>query len=401
MTGQLSSIARAAQGDERDLKDWTGSDAGVLQERVSAAAERSTAFLRALQAPGMARGVTLFSPAHDPALWPGMLVPATAAAIMCLRLFGGITGFRGEERGALVDWFEAMRRPNGTFFMPGMNEADVFVKPDRDETWRYIDFNVTNTALGAIEALDPLRRPALEFIEPWLDPLILKAWLAERDWREPATEGRNIVNLASFLLLKTRHGAEGEKAEAKAALHILFDWLERNQEPATGFWGVGQGLSASQLLRAMTASAQVYQPYHALRRAVPNFERAADYALSLSPPKIHGAETDLALVSVLTQAGADEARGAAAARWLARMLDALLDYQNTDGGFPDRRGGRLRFEGWSGGYEEKQGLSNASATFLRWTAIAMIVSCLWPDWRVWGFRRMIGAGFQRADARAG
>ena len=394
MTGRVSSISRAA-GDA-DLKDWTGSDTAVLQQRIVSAMARSIGFLSAMQADNAPRGVLRIAPPHDPEQWPGMLLPGSYYGIMCIKLFGEIAQLRGNERAGLVAWFEAARRPNGTFAIAGMNEGDVYKKPDRDETWRYIDFHVTNNALGAIEALDPLRRPVLDFIEPWLDPLILKAWLAGRDMREPQLEGQNIVNLASFLLLKTRHGEAGDKAVAKAALHILFDWLERNQEPDTGFWGVGQGLGATQLLQAMAGSVQAYHPFYALRRPVPHHAKAVDYALSLSPPKIHGAEIDVDLVDLLVHAALLSGhRGADITRWLARMLDALLDYQNADGGFPDQRGGIRRQDGWERGYEEKQGVSSTYGTWFRWVAIAMISSHLWPDWRVWGFRRMIGAGYRR------
>jgi hypothetical protein len=50
-----------------------------------------------------------------------------------------------------VRWLEASRLPDGRFRIEGMKEADVFKKPDLDETWRYIDFHVTNYTLGAIE----------------------------------------------------------------------------------------------------------------------------------------------------------------------------------------------------------------------------------------------------------
>ena len=46
-----------------------------------------------------------------------------------------------------------------------MADADVFKKPDRDETWRYIDWHVTNYSLGAMQALVPPERPVLEFAQ--------------------------------------------------------------------------------------------------------------------------------------------------------------------------------------------------------------------------------------------
>ena len=89
-----------------------------------------------------------------------------------------------------------------------MTPDAVFKKPDPIETWRYIDFHVTNYSLGAIEALDPHTIPILDFARPFLEPLLLKAWLAERDLRDPWQEGNNIVNLGGFFLLMRRFGLD-------------------------------------------------------------------------------------------------------------------------------------------------------------------------------------------------
>jgi len=398
MTAEFSSAQHANGGG--DFKSWTGSDAAALQARVEDACAQALGFLDAMQADGEPRGVMRASPAHDPVEWPGMLLAGTVHGVMALRLLGGVLHLRGGERTDLVGWIERARRPNGTFAIAGMNENDVFKKPDRDETWRYIDFQTTNFALGAIEALEPLRQPQLDFVEPWLDPLILRAWLAERDMRDPLQEGNVLVNLGSFLLLKSRQGRAEEKAAAKAAFDCIVDWQARLQEPATGFWGVGQGLGATQMRDAMAGSTLACHLHYALRRPLPHLDRAVDYALSLSPPKMESAAVDAALVDLLVHAAMiSPYRGGEVARYLARMLDALLDDQNVDGGFPDMRAGTRRHDGWQRGYAERQGLSNTYATWLRCTAIAMIADHFWPGWKAWGFRRMIGPGYRRESGR--
>ena len=82
------------------------------------------------------------------------------------------------------------------------------------------------------------------------------------------------------------------------------------------------------------------------------------------------------------------------ASWLREKLSALLDFQAENGGFADEREGIRRQDGWVGGYEEKQGQSNTFSTWFRWIAIAMIADLLWPGWRRWNFRRMIGIGYR-------
>jgi len=79
--------------------------------------------------------------------------------------------------------------------------------------------------------------------------------------------------------------------------------------------------------------------------------------------------------------------------WLTAKLEGLLALQGTDGGFPDECHGMRRIDGWVKGYEEPQGVSNTFSTWFRLIAIAMIAETLWPGWRAWRFRRMIGIGY--------
>lgn len=399
MTGSLASILGAASASD-EIKGWTGSPAGLMQSRVEAARQHSLAWILARQAPDAPRGVFRLSTAHDPALWPGMLLPASASGVLCLKLFGEIIHFRGDERAGLVDWFERARRADGLFSIAGMTDDTLRQRGNPGESWRYIGLAITVQALAAIEALDPLRKPRLEFADPWSDVIILKAWLSERDMRDPLTEGVNLANLGAFQLLRQRHGTYDEKHAAKAGLAAILDWLERNQEPSSGFWGVGQSLSATRMVQAMTGAAGVFQLFHAARRTLPFCSKAVDFALSLSPPRVHGAATDLALADLLAHsASLADYRRAAIDQWLAKMLDALLDFQNQDGGFPDTRTGVWQQDGWPRGYQEKQGLSNMCATFMRWQAIALICERLWPGWRAWGFRRSAGPGFRAEPGR--
>lgn len=218
----------------------TDSRLTALRARIEAARARTVEWLAAMRASGHPAGVLRISAAHDESLWPGVLLPGTYNGVMCADLIDALPAIGVANTAAaasLVAWLESFRRPDGVFRIPEMRDADVFKKPDRDETWRYIDFHVTNYTLGAIEALAPARAPVLDFVRPYLDPQYLKAWLADRDLRDPWQEGNNIVNLAGFLLSLERHGNDADRRAVAAALDILFDWHDRLQEPTTGFWG--------------------------------------------------------------------------------------------------------------------------------------------------------------------
>ena len=125
---------------------------------------------------------------------------------------------------------------------------------------------------------------------------------------------------------------------------------------------------------------------------------AADYALT-QPTGIASACIDVDLVDLLVHAAMLTGhRGHEIDAWLRAKLASLLDFQGPDGGFADESAGIRRQDGWVRGYAEPQGLSNTFATWFRWIAIAMIADRLWPGWRHWRFRRMIGIGYRMERA---
>jgi hypothetical protein len=373
----------------------------ALQSDIATARTRSLAWLAGMQAPDAPTGVLRIGAAHDPRRWPGMLLPGTYNGTMARALLGDLPAPGGTDNAALVRWLLAQRRPDGVFRIQGMHDDTVFKKPDLAETWGYIDFHVTNYSLGAVACLEPGERPELAFARRFLDTMTLKAWLADRDMRDPWLEGNNIVNLGSFLLLMLQHGATSDHETVRAALKVLFDWHDRLQEPSTGFWGVGQHADPLRLLHAMAGSMHNYHLWYATGRSLPYQARAVDYCLT-QPPRIHSACIDVDLVDLLVHASwqIDHRRGEIH-QWLRALLPELLAFQNADGGFCDVRDGPgvppRRQDGWVKGFEEPQGLSNTFATWFRWIAIAMVCECLWPGWspigQCWRFREMVGIGY--------
>lgn len=365
----------------------------ALQARIDAARQATLAWLDGMGGiAGAPADALRMDPDHDPADWPGMSLPATYNGTLCRWLLGGLDDWAPGRKRALASWVEGFRTRTGAFRIPGMTDATVFKKPDRDETWRYLDFHVTNYALGALEALgEPVSAPA--FLRPFLDPLHLRAWLGDRDLRDPWQEGNNIVNLGSFLLLALREHADA--AAARRALDILFAWHDRNQDPATGFWGVGQSLGGARLEHAMAGSMHNFHLYYACGRTLPGQTAAAAYVLGRAP-RWHSACIDVDEVDLLVHAAADHPHLWPAARpWLRQKLVAVLDRQNPDGGFPDTVHAGWRQDGWVTGYETAPGISTTFATWFRWIAIAMIDDALWRGRRHWNFRRMIGIGYRR------
>ena len=363
-----------------------GGEAGSdLRDRIDQARQRTLLWLESVRTKN---GTFRISHAHDTDRWPGMLLPGTYNGLMCQYLLG-----EPAEPRTLLPWLLSHRQPDGIFRIPGMTHDTVFKKPDPIETWRYIDFHVTNYSLGAIEALDPHTTPILDFACPFLEPLLLKAWLAERDLRDPWQEGNNIVNLGGFFLLMRRFGL-ADAAVIDRAMETLFAWHDRLQEPATGFWGVNQRDDSTAALHAMAGSMHNFHLWYATGRPLPYQDKAVDYALS-QPTGIASACIDVDLVDLLVHAHQlIDYRRPDTETWLRAKLTTLLDFQAGDGGFPDEMTGIRRQDGWVRGYEEPQGLSNTFSTWFRWIAIGMIADLLWPGWRKWRFRQMVGIGYR-------
>lgn len=365
-----------------------------LQYAVCGARERTLAWLDDITV-DRAPLVSRYSSAHEVAAWPGLTLPGTYNAICCRALIGGLSA-GAEARADAIAWLEVHRLRNGRFRIPGMTDDTVYKRPDSAETWQYIDFHVTNYALGAIEMLDDTHTPNLVFVRPYLDTAAIDEWLTRRDWRDPWQEGNNLVNLASFLDLATRFGAPPERTRAAAALAHLFVRLEALQNPATSFWGVGQEAGGETLLHAMAGAMHPFHLWYLKDRPLPHHAKAVDYTLTLPAGDIMGACLDVDAVDVIFHGlGRTPLSRADAEPFLRAKLAAILAVQNADGGFPDLLDGTLRFDGWVGGYREPQGVSNTFATWFRWIAIAMIAEVLWPGWRAWRFRRMIGIGFAK------
>ena len=359
-----------------------------LQRRVTDALTAAERWLWSMQVPGRPAGTLRISDHHDPQVWPGMLLPGTYNGLMALALIRALDG-RIDADAVAAQVLES-RLSDGRFRIAGMADDAVFKKPDREETWRYVDFHVTNYSLGVLEVLGRLDPPVLDFVRPFLDPQTLLAWLALRDLRDPWQEGNNVVNLGSFLLLL-------DDDRARGAVDILMEWHDRNQEPATGFWGVGQ-TSDLGALHAMAGATHNYHLYYALDRPIPYLDAAVDYCLT-QPTAVSSACIDVDLVDILSHArGRVAHREADVDAWLRTKLAAILDFQSSDGGFADETAGTRRQDGWVGGYAEPQGISNTFATWFRLIAVAMVCRTLWPAWRDWRFRRMIGIGYFRPAA---
>ncbi len=132
-------------------------------------------------------------------------------------------------------------------------------------------YHATAFALAALELLNA-RAPAPRFLEPLLEWTALKAWLEERDWERPwSGAGHDVPGVASAL-------AVTEMAPL-SWYHRLFDWLDQEQDPATGMWR--RGAFAALTTNQLGAAFHFYFIYEHFRRPIPRCEAILDATLSL------------------------------------------------------------------------------------------------------------------------
>ncbi|MBX3748144.1 MAG: hypothetical protein KF833_22780 [Verrucomicrobiae bacterium] len=167
----------------------------------------------------------------------------------------------------------------------------------------------------------------------------LRDWLEARDLRKAWFEGNNLLFVGQLLV----HLRDVETVpEARIALDLWFEWLDRHLDPATNLWGTNGLCSPLE---------GVYGGYHQLlvydheNRPLPNPAGLIDTVLDLQHPDggFHpwgnaGACEDVDAVDILvrlhprTRHRHREIRIA-----LRRCLRHILDQQNPDGGFPYQR----------------------------------------------------------------
>ena len=205
----------AARNEDRSMLNAPneaaeGSDASFAPESLRRATSdgfaRACRFLHGLR---LDTGGFRFGPFHDPERWPSMVLPGTYNAVMALRLLGH--PFQERDRDLHAAAIRSFESHGGIFRMPQMTPETIFKRDDPAETRNYVDFHVTNYALGGLEALDRLLPLDLGFVQPFLDTASLHAWLGRRDLRDPWLEGNNLVNLGSFLLLLATHGSAAKR----------------------------------------------------------------------------------------------------------------------------------------------------------------------------------------------
>lgn len=335
------------------------------------------------------------SPGGKPTLY------ASCYAAMILRIAGELDGLDPAERLGWADYIRGWQDPESGFFAgPELSRGRLgSAKHDRDHLVRHTTAHV----LPALELLGAAPLHPLRAAHAFLDPAALRAWLGARNWREAWFEGNNILFAGQFLV----HLRDVEKATgAAAALDLYFDWLDAEQDPATGLWGTNGHCDAF---------AALYGGYHQLLvyyycgRTVKHAERIIDTTLELQADDGSfarggggGACEDVDAVDVLVNLFERTGyRRLAVRHALGRALESVLTQRNPDGGFVYRRGSPFEHMGIELTRSEKD-VSNLFPTWFRLHTIALIGQILRRHPLAagpWGFNRACSMGWHDPAVR--
>ncbi len=260
---------------------------------------------------------------------------ATCFGVLAQETLGALPGLPAQRRRELIESISSCQQPDGTFRDP--QHGDSIVLNLRKFTPTYLSWQETYFALHALDALDAEPPQRLSFIEPFTSDSVVMPWLGTLGFDDFWFASNYVMFLLYFLI-------EAEGSSSPAA-HRVLDWLDKRQDPKTGYWGTQQGAS---LFNGMAGAFHVYGFYQYLGR--PIFHQSAAVASTLKLQESTGLWSapgggsceDLDAIDILAKLEADGSRQEREVRdALARALPALRASRRPDGGYcwtsPQRR----------------------------------------------------------------
>jgi len=221
----------------------------------------------------------------------------------------------------------------------------------------YLTHQTTYFALAALDALQekPLHR--LSFALQLSSPGNIVSWLERLDWTQPWAASNWVMFLATDLHTEWQWY---DHQPALEALHTLLDWLDKRQDPRTGFWGT----EAASLDHAMAATYHFLPFYFCLGRELHYVTQMIDHTLALQAPDglFHpdgGGDTclDVDAVDILVKCSSLTPHRAAEVEFaLERAYAGLLSNQSPEGGFCRARNRPLPPKTWKRRVGEAVGL---------------------------------------------
>ena len=278
------------------------------------------------------------------------LVYCSTYAAMARDLVSDLDNLAPSERQEWIGYLNAHQCDDGLYRDPAFglpdDLTDVPLRADAGWAggiagWGW--WHMTNHVYTALRSLGAVAPKMLSLLEPFYSERTrLETWLDERDWNLSWSVGNEVLNLGTFLLYARDFHNE---PRAGGLVVRMLDWLDANQDPATGYWGTDCA-SAVGKRQAMCGAYHEYILYAYERRSIPRIEQVVDATLSLQNPGggfgcdgRSGAceDIDAAFIFLSAYYQRDYRRGDIEDA-VAKILPAVFEHQNADGGFVYLRG---------------------------------------------------------------
>jgi hypothetical protein len=318
---------------------------------------------------------------HDVEKHPGAVLYGTWSVAYLQNLLLGNTWHDQEQKQFILNTLNQSRLKNGLFYPNALDSIKY------SKSKEYMQLHCYNYAVGAALEIDINYDFHSTYMDEFLKPDFLERWLNQRSLERPWEESNNIVNVASYLALCNEAGNN----KGNEALNQMLTWHNKQQNARTGGF---ENFSPTRknLLQSMGGSVHNFHIHHYLNERM-NYETVI--AKHLIPFLYEGPLTaclsiDFVELACRTISHLDNSYELEQA--LLFHLNALLDYQNKDGGWYENESSKIPTG--ANGMKETIASSNSYATWFRLCSIGMIMITLFnDDESKWHFRKTLGMGY--------
>lgn len=328
---------------------------------------------------------------------------STAMGVLLEESLGRLEHMEAGRRRRIAESIQAAQDQHSGLFAEPLLERIPLDGTLHDE--EYVHAMATYFALHALDALGTRARHRLRFLDRFRAEGAVEEWLEDLDWSNPWRESNRVMQTLAALLFA--HEQEPEPWPA-AVYHRALDWLDAQQDPATGLWGTDQGAG---LLNAVAGAYHFVPFYRHARRPVRAWSRIKESCLALQQPDgLFGAQAgggaceDLDVIDLLCTYSRVAGRIEPEVRQaLTRAFWAIWNMQRNDGSFPyaARDGAQTyRFSSWAAMEAPVNG-GDLWATWFRLVALHTVSALLGddlPQLGAWRFRRLPALGCHLASA---
>jgi len=260
---------------------------------------------------------------------------ASLYGALARHLLGDIAGLAPARKKEWVAYIQSFQADDGFFKDPLIaHPGSWYVPPHMDWCgWWHLSCHV----IIALTALDAVVAREFTVLNDFYDDRKLKQWLDARDPDRMAFVGNEVLNLGQLLqYARDFHNRQ----PAQRAMDMVFEWLDKHQDAATGMWGKSFE-TPQERNDAYQGAYHFYLLYDYDHRPIHYPERIIDFMLSMQTKQggfgitdnTSGCEDIDALDPLARLYFHTSYRQADIERSLQRAMGWVLQNRTPDGGF--------------------------------------------------------------------